>query len=322
MVTPTQKIRAGLDAHERDRAGQTTPKLAVLAGITGDPNSIQTICASVKKARERLVAIRAVEAKAASLASEAAHLEWRDRGVSIDESNIRTDSMGGTNRRRFIEADIRNARKARLEKTAEERAKLAATLREAKASLDLVRDLWASPVAVLMRSTLGSEKRATYAANLAAAGPTEVDAAMSLAARTGDKDLAAAACVRIDGLTKEARKSLKFSKSEVAEHMVAKDFNAATEALGLADYYRESGDLAAREIEGSRISPNAKIRVGQKLMELEIQLGRKIAVDGDGDGTGQRKGEDFDAYLDRKYPGGALPPGMTIIEDDGSERHE
>ena len=50
-----------------------------------------------------------------------------------------------------------------------------------------------------MRVTIGSEKRATYVANLAAAGPLEVDAAISQAVRTGDRDLAAAACVRIDG---------------------------------------------------------------------------------------------------------------------------
>ncbi len=86
-----------------------------------------------------------------------------------------------------------------MEKTADERAKAVEVLREAKANLDLVRDLWASPVAVLMRSTLASEKRATYARNLAAAGPIEIDAAISQAVRTGDRDLAAAACVRIDG---------------------------------------------------------------------------------------------------------------------------
>ena len=114
----------------------------------------------------------------------------------------------------------------------------------------MIRDLWASPVGVLMRVTLGSDKRAIYAQNLAAAGPLEVDAAMSQAVRTGDRNLAAAACVRIDSLGREPRKLLKFNKSDVAEVMVANEFNAATEALGLADYYRESGDLAARELEG------------------------------------------------------------------------
>ena len=120
---------------------------------------------------------------------------------------------------------------------------------------------------------------------------------------------------------KESRKSLKFSKSDVAEVMVAKEFNAATEALGLADYYRESGDLVAREIEGRRVSPNDKIRTGQKLLELENKLGRKLDVDGDGE-TGQREGESFEERLDRLYPGGALPEGYTIIEADGSERNE
>lgn len=322
MANPIDKIRAGLDAHERAKAGPTTPKLAVLAGITGDPESIKTICDSVKKARTRLVQLRASEVESAQKAADAIRLDWKDKGVSIDERNIRTDSVGGTQRRKFVEADIKAARKERLAATADERAKLGATLREAKASLDLVRDLWSSPVAVLMRVTLGSEKRATYTANLAAAGPKEVDDAMRVAVQTGDKDRAAAACVRIDAMNKESRKSLKFSKSDVAEELVAKEFNAATEALGLADYYRESGDLMARELEGRRVSPNDKIRTGRKLRELEIQLGRKLDVDGDGEGDGQREGESFEDRLDRLYPGGALPPGYTIIEADGSEANE
>jgi hypothetical protein len=107
---------------------------------------------------------------------------------------------------------------------------------------------------------------------------------------------------------------LNYSKSDVAEVLVADEFAKATEALGLADYYRESGDLAARELEGRTINPTAKIRVGQKLMELEIQLGRKIDVDGEGDGTGNRTGETFEERLDRLYPGGPLPEGYSFVE--------
>lgn len=318
MANPIEKIRRGLDAHERAKVGPTAPKLAALAGITGDPNSIQTICDNVRKARARLVQLRAVEVTAAKKAAEDIRAEWKDKGVSIDERGVRTDSLDGTQRRKFIEADIRTAHKERMAKTADEREKHATTLAEANASLDNIRDLWSSPVAVLMRVTLGSEKRATYVQNLAAAGPKELDMAISMAVRTGDRDLAAACCVSIDAMGKESRKSLKFNKADVAEVMVADEFAKATEALGLADFYRESGDLVARELDDRKISPEAKIRVGQKLMELEIMLGRKLDVDGDGE-TGQREGESFDAYLDRKYPGGALPPGYEFVDVGGGE---
>lgn len=323
MANPTATIRAGLDAHERAKVGPTKPKLAVLAGVTGDIPSISKICASVRNARARLVQLRAFEVTDAAKAVDAIRLDWKDRGVSIDENNIRSDSFTGTERRKFIEADVKAARKERMAATADERAKLAGTLREAKASLDLVRGLWSSPVAVLMRSTLASERRATYTANLAAAGPKEVDDAMRVAVSTGDKDLAAAACVRIDAMGREPRKLLKYSKADGAEELVSKEFGAATEALGTADYYRESGDLVARELEGRRVSPNDKIRVGAKRAALEAELGKSLDVDGNAtDPEGNPTGETLDERLDRKYPGGALPPGYTIIENDGSERHE
>jgi hypothetical protein len=61
--------------------------------------------------------------------------------VSIDERGIRSDSFTGTQRRKAIADDIRTAQKERMAITADERATLGATLREAKESLDLVRDL-------------------------------------------------------------------------------------------------------------------------------------------------------------------------------------
>ncbi len=82
--------------------------------------------------------------------------------------------------------------------------------------------------------------------------------------------------------------------------MVADEWAKATEALGLADYYRESGDLMAREIEGRRVSPNDKIRTGQRLRELEAKLGKSLDVDGKGEPP---KAETLDERLDRKFPG-------------------
>ena len=192
MANPKDLIRAGLDAHERAKAGPTAPKLAALAGITGDIHSLSEIVTNVKKARTRLVSLKKAEVEEATAMSVAIKAEWKDRGVSIDDRGIRSDSFTGTQRRKAIQDDIRTARKERMAITAEERAKHVVTLREAKTNLDLVRDLWSSPVALLMRQTLGSEKRAIYTQQLAAAGTHEVDVSMSVAARTADKDLAAA----------------------------------------------------------------------------------------------------------------------------------
>ena len=148
MANPKDRIRAGLDAHERAKNGPTTPKLAALAGVTGDLNSLSKIVSSVKSARTRLVQLRAAEVKEADAMSIAIRAEWKDRGVSIDERGIRSSEITDTQRRTSIDADIKQARKERQAITAEERAELTATLRDAKAQLDLVREFWSSHVAV------------------------------------------------------------------------------------------------------------------------------------------------------------------------------
>ena len=68
--------------------------------------------------------------------------------------------MGTDQRKRTIEGSVEKYRKEQIASTAEECAKLLATLRAAKAALDLIRGAWASPIGDLMRSALGSEKRA------------------------------------------------------------------------------------------------------------------------------------------------------------------
>ena len=55
---------------------------------------------------------------------------------------------------------------------------LLAEQREAKETLNLVRRAWTRPVDSLLRSTLGSERRATYTRNLERAGQPELENAI------------------------------------------------------------------------------------------------------------------------------------------------
>ena len=158
MANPKDLIRTGLDAHERAKAGPTAPKLAALAGITSDIHSLSEIVTNVKKARTRLVALKKAEVEEADAMAVAIKAVWKDRGVSIDERGIRSDNFTGTQRRKFIEDDIKQARKERQAITAEERAKLGSTLREAKAQLDLVRGFWSSQVTNYARSSCSCQR--------------------------------------------------------------------------------------------------------------------------------------------------------------------
>ncbi len=178
-----------------------------------------------------------------------------------------------------IAREIKAVRKVRLEATAEERGKLLTVLRETKESLALMRKSWVNPVSVLMNATLASPERATYAANLANAGAHGVEGAMRQALALNDQALAAAAIERYDLLDETTRSLVSFSKDDIAAAMVHDEWSKAAEAIGLSDYAVESGELAEREMRGDKISPDQKIRVGQRLMELEAQHAPLTAQD-------------------------------------------
>ncbi len=127
-----------------------------------------------------------------------------------------------------------------------------------------------------MRSTLGSEKRATYTRNLERAGPTELENAIREAVPTGNRELAAACLTRLDSIGKESRKLVQFSKSDVAEVMAGAGFLKAQEAFGLADLAFAQSELAEQEITGKSASANQKIKIGMMRHELETKLGKTL----------------------------------------------
>lgn len=71
-----------------------------------------------------------------------------------------------------------------------------------------------SPVQMLMRDTLGSERRSRIMQQIANSGPVELASLAEFAAATSDKDMAAALCSRISNLTRIDR---PFSSLELAD---------------------------------------------------------------------------------------------------------
>ena len=293
MTTPIQKIGLGIDALERAKNAPGKALLSALAAAPANITALSEIHTKVTKARDRLQKIRTVTVEAVREHREKVTSEYADFGMTANDSGQgRIDTLGVTRRKKMIEASVSTFQKEANAATAEERTKMLAEMREAKATLNLVRDVWASPVGVLMRDTLGSEKRSIYSRNLEFSGPAELNQAMSEAVRTSDKELAAACCVRIDSMGKEPRKLLKFSKSDVAEILAGDEWSKAIEAIGLADFAIAQSELADKEIRGIKVSPDEKIRVGQRLLELEAQTGKKFDNNGHSlneDGT--REGE-------------------------------
>ena len=71
-----------------------------------------------------------------------------------------------------------------------------------------------SPVQMLMRETLGSERRSRIMQQIVNSGPVELASLAEFAAATSDKDLAAALCSRVSNLTRIDR---PFSSLELAD---------------------------------------------------------------------------------------------------------
>lgn len=120
-------------------------------------------------------------------------------------------------------------------------------------------ELYTGPVAYLMLKTLGSEKRALYQQQVAAAGPAELRAMAALAASkpSPNLDLAAALATRVGAMKSNER---PFAVRDLAEHLVGDELRdtrlalaeaqlASLEALD-ADTRFETGAVnAARRLE-------------------------------------------------------------------------
>jgi len=321
MNNPTALIRSGLDSHERAKLNPGTFKLVALAAAPSTIVEISEITATATKRRDRLHKMRSESVDAVQNHRDKITAEYADLGMVEHESGRgRLDTLGATRRKKMLDSAVAKFRKELNTATAEERATLLAEQRAAKETLNLVRSAWTSPVAILMLDTLGTEKRSACTRDLERAGPTELENAMKRAVQTGNKDLAAACCVRLDGIGKEGRKLVQFSKSQVAEAVAGDGFMKAAEAFALADLAFAQSELAEKEIQGKPLSSGDKIKIGLMRTELESKIGKKLDADGKPiDVDGNPTGETFEERLDRLYPGGPLPEGFTFVETDGSE---
>ena len=83
------------------------------------------------------------------------------------------------------------------------------------------------------------------------------------------------------------------------------------EAFALSDLFHQQATLTALEIDGKRISPDQKVKIGIVLMELEK---RGIANPDKSDKT---TNETLEQVLDRKFPG---KPGHNPDAKEDAER--
>ena len=154
---------------------------------------------------------------------------------------------------------------------------LLAGLRADHEAVASAREAWSNPVAVLMRTTLASPERQVYTANLANAGASELHEAAKEALGSQDKALGAAVLARIDRLPDGMRKSLEFTKLEVAEALVEEEFQGAVELLALSEWSLLVAGHDGREALGQKLNAGDTTARGVKRSEIEIEIGRELA---------------------------------------------
>jgi len=297
-TSEVQKIGRGVDSIDRAKATIKTPRLANLRQAPTTPSEIQKFAITGKARRDRLRAIRT---------EDSAAMEKRTLEINVAVTAL---GLSATETRTAIDKGVLSARRERAEATQAERIKLAADGRADAATLNSIKAPWYSAVAILNTSSLKSQDRADYSANMKDCTPLELDNYFTTAVANGDRDLAAACCGRYNTMNKAAKSQVKTVLSEVAEVLVT-EFFVVQEAFALADLYHQESMLVALQIEGKRTSPDQKIKIGVMLAELQRDFG--IA---DPDNIVPENETDAER-MDRKFPG---KPGHNPDEKEDAKR--
>ena len=280
-----ERIGRGVtEAIDRAKAQPTNSRLTDLVSAPTTPQQIQEYTARFKQRRDRIRAIHV---------TDTSHLAQRKLEINREVAGL---GLNKTETVKLIDRANIHAKKERGLETSEERGKIADANRTDANVLNLIRSQWHTPEAVLLSATLGSAARAAYAANLKDASIHELNNAMVKAMSTPDRDLAAACCSRLDTLNREQRTLARFTKTELCETLVP-EYTVVQEAFALSDLFHQQATLTALEIDGKRISPDQKIKIGTILLELEK---RGIA---NPDKSDTPKNETLEEKLDRKFPG-------------------
>jgi hypothetical protein len=125
-----------------------------------------------------------------------------------------------------------------------------------------------SPVQMLMRDTLGSERRSRIMQQIASSGPVELASLAELAAATNDKELAAALCSRVADLPRADR---PFSAAELADVLVGELHRELSQALAEAERRVLEGLNADAVFETGKPNPHRTLQIAMlKKREQEI----------------------------------------------------
>lgn len=138
---------------------------------------------------------------------------------------------------------------------------------------DGARAHYQSPVQMLMREGLGSERRSRLFQQITHSGPVELASLAEFAAATKDKELGAALCARVSDLAPNER---PFSSRELADALVGDEHRRVTAALMELDRLTQEAAHADSAFERGAANPVRSIRIA-RMKQAEAAVGADLA---------------------------------------------
>lgn len=129
-----------------------------------------------------------------------------------------------------------------------------------------------SPMQMLMRETLGSERRGRIQQQIEQSGPVELASLAELAASTRDRELAAALCGRIGNMRRDDR---PFNAGELADVMFGNQHRELSQALVEAERRVLEALQADQEFETGKGNPQRAVQIAM-LRKREAEVGAYV----------------------------------------------
>jgi hypothetical protein len=198
---------------------------------------------------------------------------------------VRTANINLAKRRQQLESsldgvDARDRESMIRKALVGHRAELARQSKDAR--LALIRELaglseriksaaahYRSPMQMLMRETLGDERRGRIQMQIERSGPVELASLAELAAATKDKALAAALCGRVHGMKRDDR---PFNAGELADVMFGEQHRELSQALVECERRVLEALQADQEFETGKGNPQRALQIAM-LKKREGEIG-------------------------------------------------
>lgn len=173
-----------------------------------------------------------------------------------------------------------SGRRAELvRETAEARKLLTRELAGLRQSIRSASTHYRSPVQMLMRETLGSERRSRIMQQIAASGPAELASLAEYAAAIDDKDLAAALCSRIADIPRADR---PFSAAELANVLLGDLHRELAQAMVEAERRVLEALQQEQEAETGKGNPQRALEIAM-LKKREQEIGAYVVEEDEDD---------------------------------------